>query len=431
MRGNICSGLTTVFVGLVTGELLMTMFVIAATAAVTAAGILGFLIGRRLKIAERKRAEQALRLASFALERAADAIYWTDSNARIVGANEAACRALGYTREELLELTLQDLDPGFSFDLWRSNWQDFRKSGSLRLETNRRTKDGRSIPVEVTANYFEFAGQEYNCIVSRDITERRQAEAEIHALNEELEQRVLERTAQLEATNRELEAFSYSISHDLRAPLRHIAGFAQILCEREQGKLGPTSAHYLEAITSATERMDRLINDLLAFSRTGRAEMQVRPVALDEVISAVQQELVPEIEGRRITWEIEPLPSVQADPVLLRQVWANLISNAIKFTAPRPDAHIKIGALPPDTQGKYATLFIQDNGVGFDSRYTDKLFGVFQRLHSEDEFEGLGIGLAIVRRIVNRHGGRVWAEGEPDRGATFYLMLKRAETTAS
>jgi signal transduction histidine kinase len=241
-----------------------------------------------------------------------------------------------------------------------------------------------------------------------------------------LEQQVTERTVQLEASNKELEAFAYSVSHDLRAPLRHIAGFADLVLKHSKGQLDATSLHHLEAIVQATERMGRLIDDLLTLSRVGRAEMQTREVALDEMIHKVRRELAPEEEGRHITWEIGPLPPVEADPILLRQVWANLLSNAVKFTAQREKAHIEIGALPIDTESGYVTLFVRDNGVGFDPQYTHKLFGVFQRLHREDEFEGTGVGLTTVRRIVERHGGRVWAESEPGHGATFYLTLRPA-----
>ena len=241
-----------------------------------------------------------------------------------------------------------------------------------------------------------------------------------------LERQVAERTAQLEASNKELEAFAYSVSHDLRAPLRHIAGFADLLLKHSEGQLDATSLHHLGAIVQSTEQMGRLIDDLLILSRVGRAEMQTRRVALDEIIHKVRGELAPEEEGRHITWEIGPLPPVEADPILLRQVWANLLSNAVKFTAQQEKARIEIGALPIDTESSHVTLFVRDNGVGFDPQYTHKLFGVFQRLHREEEFEGTGVGLATVRRIVERHGGRVWAKGEPDHGATFYFTLRQA-----
>jgi signal transduction histidine kinase len=253
--------------------------------------------------------------------------------------------------------------------------------------------------------------------------------AQLRILINSLEQRVAERTAQLEASNKELEAFSYSVSHDLRAPLRHIAGFVGLLRQREEERLDATSLRYLDNVADSAHRMGRLVDDLLAFSRTGRAEMQVQQIELDELVREVQQELAPEMEGRHITWEIGSLPSVQADPILLRQVWVNLLSNAIKFTAPRPKARIEIGAVQkkPGFSQKPGfsdvTLFVQDNGVGFDPQYIHKLFGVFQRLHGKEEFEGTGIGLATVRRIVERHGGRVWAEAEVDKGATFYLNL--------
>jgi len=238
-----------------------------------------------------------------------------------------------------------------------------------------------------------------------------------------------------EAANKELEAFSYSVSHDLRAPLRHIGGFVQFLLKREEGKLDPTSWRYLTNIAESSDKMSQLIDDLLAFSRTGRAEMQVRPIDLNEMVKEVQQELAPALEKRHITWEIGPLPSVEADPALLRQVWVNLLSNAVKFTAPRPEARVEIGATQHGAgdAGKEdeVTLFVRDNGVGFDLQYEHKLFGVFQRLHREDEFEGTGIGLATVRRIIHRHGGRVWAEGAVDQGATFYFTLRVPERKSS
>lgn len=264
--------------------------------------------------------------------------------------------------------------------------------------------------------------------LGEEVTHRQQAEEGIRQLNLELEQRVAERTAQLEASNKELEAFSSSVSHDLRAPLRHIDGFVQALRKREAGRLDPTSARYMDFIAESAVKMNQLIDDLLAFSRTARVELRTQRVDLNGLIREVQQELIALLQNRTVIWEIGNLPPVEADPSMLKIVWTNLLSNAIKYTSRRPEAHIRIDmANRPDLkQNDRVVLFIQDDGVGFDPQYVDKLFGVFQRLHTQDEFEGVGIGLATVQRIIHRHGGQVWAEGELDRGATFYITLKRA-----
>jgi len=238
-----------------------------------------------------------------------------------------------------------------------------------------------------------------------------------------LEQRVAERTVQLAAANKELEAFSYSVSHDLRAPLRHIDGFARLLAQREGDRLDDTSARYLRVIGEAARKMGQLIDDLLAFSRMSRTEMQTRPVDLRQVVADIQHDLVPAMEGRAIEWRIGPLPVIRGDPALINVVFSNLLSNAVKYTAPRAQAQIVVDAMAGE--GDEIVIGVGDNGVGFDMAYAHKLFGVFQRLHRDEEFEGTGIGLATVRRIINRHGGRAWATGALDSGATFYITLQR------
>jgi light-regulated signal transduction histidine kinase (bacteriophytochrome) len=262
-----------------------------------------------------------------------------------------------------------------------------------------------------------------NAQLQVEISERKQAQDEIHRLNAELEQRVVERTAQLEAANNELEAFSYSVSHDLRAPLRHVMGFVELLQKDAGPSLSETSLRHLTTISEAAKQMGNLIDDLLDFSRVGRAEMQKKEVNLDELVRDILGDFQAKIKERKIVWEIHPLPAVQADRALLRMVLVNLISNAVKFTGARTEAKIEIGCAP--TENDETVIFIRDNGAGFDPRYANKLFGVFQRLHSHDEFEGTGIGLANVQRIINRHGGRVWAEGVVDTGATFYFSIPK------
>jgi light-regulated signal transduction histidine kinase (bacteriophytochrome) len=261
--------------------------------------------------------------------------------------------------------------------------------------------------------------------IRREIIERRRTEEELRGLNEQLEERVARRTAEIEASNKELEAFSYSVSHDLRAPLRHVASFADLLREHAGASIDETSENYLRRIVEAASGMGRLIDGLLIFSRLGRMEMSRDLVDLNRLTEEARQELQSEIEGREIVWRVGELPVVEGNPETLRAALVNLLSNAIKFTRSRRPAQIEVGCR--DARDGEAVCFVRDNGVGFDMRYVGKLFGVFQRLHRARDFEGTGIGLANVQRIILRHWGRVWAEGEVGRGATFYFSLPSRE----
>ncbi|HEV2914559.1 MAG TPA: ATP-binding protein [Pyrinomonadaceae bacterium] len=262
------------------------------------------------------------------------------------------------------------------------------------------------------------------------LIERYQAEVEIRHLTEMLEERVLDRTAQLKEANRELEFFSYSVSHDLRTPLRFIGGLTDLLQERAAPVLDETSLEYIKVISNLIKQTGAMMDDLLEFSRTGYVELNQAVVDMDglirEVISSLQQ---PEVKGRSVQWKIEPVGSAIGDPALLRLVWQNLLSNAIKYSRTREEACIEVGRI--EDAGAESTYFVRDNGVGFDMQYADRLFGIFQRFNSSDEFEGTGVGLASVRRIVDRHGGRAWAEGAPGAGASFYFSLPKGEGAAA
>jgi signal transduction histidine kinase len=245
----------------------------------------------------------------------------------------------------------------------------------------------------------------------------------LRAAHDELEARVRARTAELQTVNNELEAFSYSVSHDLRAPLRHVSGFAELLSEHAGATLDDQGRKYITTINNAAKKMATLIDDLLGFSRISRAALHAQPIGLEKIVDAARREVTTlrNTGARQIDWRIEPLPEILADPALLHQVFVNLFSNALKYTSTREQAHIEVGTVPGEP-GE-VVVYVRDNGVGFDMKYVDKLFGVFQRLHRANEFEGTGIGLANIKRTVTRHGGRVWAEGVVNQGATFYVAL--------
>ncbi len=255
--------------------------------------------------------------------------------------------------------------------------------------------------------------------INNDITERRRREDEIRGLNRELGRR----STELEATNKELEAFAYSISHDLRAPLRHMVGYAELLQKSASSMLDDKGRRYMMMILEAAKRMGALIDDLLAFSRIGRAETRETLVSMDQLVKEAQNEVWQETDGRKMTWKIGRLPDLYGDRSMLKLALVNLISNAVKFTRTCPEPEIEIGCT--EKEKDLVVVFVKDNGVGFDMKYVNKLFGVFQRLHRMEEFEGTGIGLATVQRIIHRHGGQVWAQGVVGQGATFFLSLPK------
>jgi PAS domain S-box-containing protein len=336
----------------------------------------------------------------------------------------------GYTPEEVLNQPVSEVLTPESYQFILDNLgarieQFTQGNDSMRVmvhEMDQICKDGSIIHTEVVTTLMcDDLGRVKEILgVSRDITERKLAQQEIARLNEELEQRITERTSQLLTANNELEAFTYSVSHDLRAPLRAINGFSSILVREYASKLEPEGIRMLNIICDNVNKMDRLITDLLSFSRLSRSEINLLRPKMNSIVTAAINSNSTEEDRRNISFIIHDLPDVHCDPILMGQVWGNLISNAIKFTSPRKMRTIEISS---KKEGSMVIYEIKDNGVGFNPKYKAKLFEVFQRLHRMDEFEGSGVGLAIVKRIINRHGGKVEAEGKEGAGATFKFSL--------
>jgi PAS domain S-box-containing protein len=377
-------------------------------------------------ITERKKAELVSNRLAAIVESSDDAIIGKDLHSIITSWNRGAEKVFGYTASEMVGTSIMRLIPADRQDEEEHILKKIRRGESLeRFETHWQTKDGRLINISVTISPIKDATGKVIGVskVARDISDLKAVEKKIRQLNAELEQRVVERTKQLQAANKELKSFSYSVSHDLRSPLRHVMAFVEMLRQDAGPSLSEQSLGHLGMISKSAKQMGDLIDDLLALSHIGQAEMQKKEVELDQLVQEVVGDFQAETKKRNVTWELHPLPAVRADRALLRQALVNLISNAVKFTSTRAEPKIEIGCAP---SGDGETVIcIRDNGVGFDPHYAGKLFGVFQRLHNREDFEGTGIGLANVQRIIDRHGGRTWAEGVVDGGASFYFSIPR------
>jgi len=372
----------------------------------------------------RRKAERTVRMEKEFSDAVIDSLpgvfYLYDQTGKFMRWNKNFEQVTGYGAAEIATMHPLDFFTGGDKVLLAARIAEVFSKGVSEVEADFVAKDGTRTPYYFTGRTVVLDGQMCLIGVGIDIAARRKAEIQIQEMNTGLERRVAERTAQLEESNKELEAFSYSVSHDLRAPLRAVDGFSQALMEDYGETLSAEARRYLDTIRSETQRMGELIDDLLTFSRLSRASLERLSIDNVAMVNSLLSGMIAESPGRKLDIRVEELPPCEADPVLLKQVWINLLSNAFKYTRRKALPVITIGSRREENTTVY---YIKDNGAGFDMRYADKLFGVFQRLHRAEDYEGTGVGLAIVQRIVHRHGGSVWAEGAVDQGATFYFSL--------
>lgn len=342
----------------------------------------------------------------------------------VVDVNPFLTELLGYPSEDFVGRPVYELTFLGDLAAQKEKFLELQEKDYVRQESvPLRTADGRVIHVELVSSVYLVDGHKVVQSNIRDVTARKEAEDALRELHADLEKRVAERTADLEAANRELEAFSYSVSHDLRAPLRAMDAFSQAVLEDYESILPDEGRRYLNLIRSGAQKMGALIDDLLKFSRLGRTPLSRQRVDMTRLVQSALDDLEPARAQRSVDLRIGELPASEGDAPLLRQVWVNLLSNALKYTRHRDPAIIEVGSEPGEAGPVY---WVRDNGTGFDMKYAGKLFGVFQRLHRAEDYEGTGVGLAVVQRVINRHGGRVWAEAAPDRGATFRFSLDGA-----
>jgi PAS domain S-box-containing protein len=357
---------------------------------------------------------------------ALDAVIIMDAEGMITDWNQRAEMVFGWPAAEVVGHLLSDtIVPLQHRAAHQRGMEHFLKTGAgpilgKRVELTALRKNGPEFPVELTVTPIRLGDAWLFCAFLRDISDRHEGAREIRQLHEDLEGRVAERTAALAAVNHDLEAFTYSVSHDLRAPLRHVSSFVRILVDEFQDTLDPKAQHYLKRIEDGAQRMSHLVDDLLTLARVGKQALQLRATPLAPIVERIILALKSDIAERQIDWQIGELPVVQCDAGLMGIVLTNLLSNAVKYTRPRERAVIAIGQTTRDGQ---EVLFVRDNGVGFDMKYADKLFGVFQRLHRAEEFDGTGVGLATVERIAHKHGWKIWAEALVDQGATFFFTF--------
>jgi PAS domain S-box-containing protein len=389
----------------------------------------GVLVSSAIRdITERKRAQEALRVSEERFRLLVNgvedyAIFMLDPTGHVVSWNTGAERIKGYTAEEIIGRHFSRFYPREDIESGKPPMELDRAAADGRFEDEewRLRKDGSRFwaNVVISALRDDSGNLRGFAKVSRDITDRKRAE-EVERLNVDLEKRVTERTSELAAANKELEAFAYSVAHDLRAPLRHIDGFSKLLAEHVGASLDEDGKHYLDSIRGSANNMGHMVDDLLNLSRVARKELTLQVTGMSSLVEEVLRDLQPETKDREIEWKIASLPFVECDPILVKQVFVNLLANAIKFTRTRAHAVIEVNQTDLDGQ---SVTYVRDNGVGFSMKYSDKLFGVFQRLHRQEDFEGTGVGLATVQRIIHKHGGRIWAEAELNIGATFYFTL--------